>query len=108
MNSKGVIPAYHHGFRAHKSVLSLLIEQIDDLTAALDTNKSEDVLFSDVSKAFDSVNLNLLLQKITSHGVGNLTTDWLRHFLTNRKFSTLVDNYQTNYIEYNREMPSLN
>ena len=73
LDHKKVIPPYQHGFRTHKSVISLLLEEMDDLTSSVESNKCADILFFDVSKAFDSVNLDLLIQKISNFGIGNST-----------------------------------
>ena len=105
LDYKKVIPPYKHGFRSHKTVISLLLEEIDDLTAAVESNKCADILFFDVSKAFDSVNLDLLIQKISNFGIGNSTITWLQNFLMYRKFSVLIDNTQSEYIQYNQGVP---
>ena len=52
---------------------------MDDLTAAVESNKCADILFFDVSNAFDSVNLDLLIQKISNFGIGNSTITWLQN-----------------------------
>ena len=89
--------SFQHGFRNQKFVITLLVEEFEDLTLALEEKKCTDLLFFDVSKAFDSINIELLLRKIENFGIGKLTIDWMRDFLTYRKFSVQFESYQSEF-----------
>ena len=74
-----------------KSVINFLIEEYEDITLALEENKCVDFLFFDVTKAFDSINIELLLLKIEKFRIGKLTIDWMRDVLTYMILSVLVE-----------------
>jgi hypothetical protein len=50
-------------------VQTLLIECIDDWNLVLDENKSVDIIFFDFHKAFDKINIDILLQKLNLAGL---------------------------------------
>ncbi len=52
----------------------------------LDNGKLTGVVFLDIRKAFDSVEHNILLNKMkTQFGFTNIELDWFQSYLTNRK-----------------------
>ena len=47
-------------------------------------------VLADLKKAFDTVDHEILLQKLMMYGVGGVTNDWFRDYLRDRKQSVNV------------------
>ena len=57
------------------------------ITKGFDCREYTAALFLDLSKAFDTLNHNILFQKLELYGIRGLCLDWLKHYLSNRKLS---------------------
>ena len=81
-----IIPE-QHGFIRGRSVETNLMGYTQYLLSSLDKGYQVDTIFMDLSKAFDRVNHDILIQKLRSIGVSNPLLSWLQTYLTNRKQS---------------------
>ena len=70
-----------HEFRKGKSCLTNLISFYDWVTRLVDEGKPVDVVYLDFSKAFDTVSDNILLEKLTSHGLDRYSLCWVKNWL---------------------------
>ena len=68
-----------------------LLLLIDKITGALDKGKCVVGIFLDFSKAFDTVNHDILLQKLSLYGIQDIALAWFKDYLYNR----------TQYVTYN-------
>ena len=89
-----VLSDHQYGFRKNLSTNFALIDLIDRITSAIDNKEFVVGVFLDLSKAFDTVNHNLLLQKLEFYGIRGIALDWLRNYVTLR--------YQC--VRYNNEL----
>src|ERR1043165_2351004 len=73
------------GFRRNHSTALAVIENIDQISETMDSRKQTlQGVFFDPSKAFDSIRLDILLDKLSHYGIRGLPLEWFRSFLTNR------------------------
>jgi len=80
-----------HGFRSKRSCLSQLLAHYETILAALESNKSADVIYLDFAKAFDKVDHGILMHKMRSFGITGEVAVWIHSFLTERKQQVAVD-----------------
>ena len=73
-----------HGFMPGKSCVTQLIEVLDQLGRELDRGKQIDVLYLDMSKAFDKVSHTELIHRLREFGFGGHILKWFVSYLTNR------------------------
>ena len=68
-----------------KSTLGQLFTCYNDWAKARNRSQQRDIIFLDLSKAFDSVPHERLLLKLQRHGIDGPLLLWIRNFLTNRR-----------------------
>ena len=61
-----------------------ILSIIDLIQHAIDCKEFSCVIFLDFSEAFDTVNHNILNEKLDYYGIRGVTKDWFTSFLTNR------------------------
>jgi len=74
---------YEHqfGFRKSHSTSMAMIDVINMITNKLDCGYKVMGIFMDLQKAFDTVNLDILIQKLEHYGVRGFVLDWFRSYL---------------------------
>ncbi|CAM4699543.1 unnamed protein product [Caretta caretta] len=81
LEERKVIRNSQHGFTKGKSCLINLIAFCDKITGSVDEGKAVDVLFLDVSKAFDTVSHSILASKLKKYGLDEWTIRWIESWL---------------------------
>ena len=85
-----------HAYRKGHSTQTCLNEIVNYIYEENDNGRTVGIASLDLSKAFDSINHNLLLQKLTKFGLGQTSIDWCHSYLTDRKQQTKFSNYLSN------------
>ena len=83
--SKKVISEKQFGFRKKHSTQHALIHLTDFLLEKLDNSEKSIVVFLDLSKAFETVNHQILLDKLYHYGIRGIAYNLLKSYLSNRK-----------------------
>jgi hypothetical protein len=61
-----------------------LISMHDKITQAFENSEYSNGIFFDLAKAFDTVNHNILLNKLANYGIRGTQLDWFRSYFENR------------------------
>jgi hypothetical protein len=80
----GLLPTNQHGFRAKRSTMTALSSIQKDWVRSTEEGQMTGVLVWDLSAAFDTLDIDLLLKKLAIYGADETTLSWFRAFLTNR------------------------
>ena len=74
-----------YGFRKTKSTSLALLDLIDKITSAIDKKGYAVGIFLDLSKAFDTINHEIIFEKLNHYGICGLALNWLRNYFSNRQ-----------------------
>ena len=80
------------GFRLLHSTLTALVNVTDEWLQAMDKQCYTGVVFVDLKKAFDTVDHEVLLEKLKIIGISDSSIVWFREYLQNRRIVTQVGN----------------
>ena len=91
MVSNSYITDEQHGFVLGRECMTNLLQAMDDWTKAIELGHNIDVIYTDFSKASDSVPHKRLRVKLESIGIEGQVLRWLKAFLTGRRHIVCVE-----------------
>jgi hypothetical protein len=74
-----------YGFRPKHSTYMALLDMYDKISNAIDRHEFSVGIFIDLSKAFDTINHGILINKLEHYGIRGITLDWFKNYLSNRQ-----------------------
>ena len=84
-----------HGFRAGRSCVSQLLAHFDTITKLLEDGHDVDIVYVDFAKAFDKVDINIVMHKVKALGIQGVLADWIHHFLSQRTQQVVVNSHKS-------------
>ena len=90
-----ILYKYQYGFRKKYSTEQSLIEFVDQVRLSLDKQEMTCGIFIDLTKAFDTFNHQILIQKLNHYGIRGRAQNLLSSYLTNRKQYVQIDNIKS-------------
>ena len=85
LNSHDILFENQFGFRKNSSTSFALITIIETIKETIDNKKYGCGIFIDLRKAFDTVNHEILLNKLDHYGIRGTALNWFKSYLFNRK-----------------------
>ena len=73
------------GFRKNYSTFLALMDLVDNISKNIDEGNYSIGIFLDLSKAFDTIDHTILLDKLCRYGIRGVTLNWFKHYLNDRK-----------------------
>ena len=80
------------GFRKNHSTQHALLKMIETLKTKLNIGHKVGVIYMDLSKAFDSLNHELLIAKLKCYGLDQHTVEFFRGYLSSRYQCCKINN----------------
>ena len=97
---------YQHGFMKRRSTMTNLLEFSSKVLNGFASYEQTDVIYTDFSKAFDTVNHNLLLLKLEKMGFSLPLLAWIKSYLLFRvQFVQFNDILSSNVINVTSGVP---
>ena len=94
-----------YGFKKEHSTELGALEFVDRLIYKLDNGSVPIGIFIDLSKAFDTINHNILLRTFEYYGVENITHDFFYSYLSNRQQYVEIDSVKSNMLPITTGVP---
>ena len=94
LEKENILFKHQFGFRKNYSTEQAILELTDNLKMKIDSNEAICSIFLDLSKAFDTVNHQILLQKLYRYGIRPL--QWFKSYLESRTQYVEVENVKSN------------
>ena len=114
LNENSLLSNCQSGFRSLHSTLTALIEATNDWSINIDRGNLNGVVFVDLKKAFDLIDQDIILRKLTCYGFNTHTLKWFESYLSNRYQKCNVNGHLSNplpvgcllFLIYINDLPS--
>ena len=95
-NKYNLLFSSQSSYMKHHSCISAMVNLVDQLIANMDDKLISSLLMIDLSKAFDTINHELLITKLSIYGVSPSSLKWFKAYLTSRRQYVRIDNVDSN------------
>ena len=85
LNDNNLLIPNQFGFRNQHSTDHAIIQLCDKIITAISNKEHAVGIFMDLSKAFDTINHNILIYKLRSYGIRGKVLNWFEDYLRNRQ-----------------------
>ena len=96
---------FQFGFRKHHSTNLALIETMDYCYEKIGNKNKVMGIFLDLSKAFDTVDHNILLSKLHAYGIRGSMFEWFKDYLSNRKQFVRINGVNSDMLDITCGVP---
>jgi hypothetical protein len=97
LTENNILTPVQSGFRKLYSTLTTLIDVSDNIHNDVEEGRGTGMLFLDLKKAFDTVNHDLLIQKLRQYGFGNSSLAWFTNYLSNRQQAVEINGTRSDW-----------
>ena len=105
VSTKGILSSAQSGFRANHSTTTTLLDVQDFILNNMDNGYVTGAIFLDLKKAFDTVNHNVLIDKLKRYGVDGIELSWFKSYLSNRSQAVNVNSNLSEFEHINIGVP---
>lgn len=84
LESSKILPELQSGFRRQRGTATALLDVVDSILGSQDRGMATALVLLDYSRAFDTINIQLMLTKLNYYGFSQKTVQWFGSYLGNR------------------------
>lgn len=100
-----LLPPVQSGFRSGHSCTTALLHIVDDIVRATDQGLCTILILLDFSRAFDTLNFEILLSILKYIGLTDNAVKLIQHYIDNRQQKVAIQNKESNYITLKSGVP---
>ena len=100
-----ILSRFQFGFREKHNTTHALLSFIEKVALSIDSSSHTVGVFLDFSKAFDTINHDILLSKLSHIGVRGKALEWFRSYLSNRKQFVYLNEHESDFKEITCGVP---
>ena len=105
LKSNNLLHPNHHAYRPGHNTTTALIQMYDGWLKAVDSGKLAGACLLDMSAAFDVVDHELLLSKLSLYGLDDSSKDWVRSYLNGRSQSVSIEGSLSKFLPVHTGVP---
>ena len=95
LNKCKIINKNQFGFRNNRSTYMALLIMLENVRNALDNGECAIGVFLDFQKAFDTVDHDILLNKLYNYGIRGIALEWFKSYMSNRYQIVKYNDYES-------------
>ena len=92
-------------YKSHHGCNTALIKITDDILDSIDDSEVAILTLLDFSKAFDTVNHRLLIEKLKILGFSQTARNWVSSYLTDRFQKVIINNDESSWVKIKNGVP---
>ena len=107
LDTHNVLYEHQYGFRPKHSTIHPVIHFLNHCAESNNESNSEFTLavFCDLSKAFDVINLEILLHKLNRYGIRGIVNTWFQNYLTDITQFVEFQSYKSTLLDIKCGLP---
>lgn len=105
LNSQNILYMKQYGFRPNHSTIDAVIDFTQNVYETFEKKEHGIGIFLDLSKAFDTINHKILLQKLEWYGIRGKALEWYTNYLSNRNMLVNYNNTESHLYDINYGVP---
>jgi hypothetical protein len=105
LDTNKLLYSSQYGFRKHHSTELAALELVDRLIQQMDNNKVPLNVYLDLSKAFDTIDHSILLDKLKYYGFSQNSLKLMRSYISNRQQCVLYNDAYSDRLDISTGVP---
>ena len=105
LEQQSILNKRQYGFRNNSSCEHAMLDLLNSLEECNANAELANLIFIDLSKAFDTISHDILISKLEHYGLQDLAINWIQNYLSNRKHRTKYKNTLSDNLELKIGVP---
>ena len=100
-----LLSSHQYGFRTNRSTMMAATELVEAISTNTENGEYTVGVFIDLKKAFDTINHEILLNKMERYGIRGVAQAWLKSYLKDRQQFVHMNNIDSNLQKISHGVP---